>query len=235
MNTPHGPQPLTVVWEDEAGLAVVKPAGRLSVPGRGALASGSVAGEVQARWPDAKVVHRLDMATSGLLLFARGIAWQREFNRLFMARQVDKHYIAVVHGHLGDAPGSCGLIDLPLIADWPNRPRQKVDLALGKPSQTRWEVLEHDHAGRWTRLRLTPITGRSHQLRVHLLACGHPIVGDALYAADLPSPPPWQVPPLALEGATTPSGPRLLLHAAGLAFAHPRDGRPVALASDCPF
>lgn len=226
MNTAHGPQSLTLVWEDEAGLAVVKPAGRLSVPGRGTLAVGSAAEEVQARWPDAKVVHRLDMATSGLLLFARGIAWQRAFNRLFMARQVDKHYIAVVHGRLGEAPGSCGLIDLPLIADWPNRPKQKVDLGLGKPSQTHWQVLQHDEAGRWTRLKLTPITGRSHQLRVHLLACGHPIVGDALYAADRPGPPPWQDPP---------TGPRLLLHAAGLAFAHPRDGRPVALRSDCPF
>lgn len=195
---------------------VDKAAGQLSVPGRGALAQGSTAGDVQARWPEALIVHRLDMATSGLLLFARGPALQRRFSAMFAAREVTKRYVTVVHGRLGEAPGSSGHIDLPLAADWPNRPRQRVDPVGGKPSLTRWEVLAHDPAGAWTRLALFPITGRSHQLRVHLMAIGHPMVGDELYGP-------------------SDSAPRLMLHAERLGFAHPIDDRPIDLHAPVPF
>lgn len=211
--------PVHLVHADDALLVVLKPAGQLSVPGKGELAEGSLAGQVQARWPDAKVVHRLDMATSGLLLFGRGAAWQRVFSRMFAERQVVKRYVAVVQGHLGDQVGASGEIDLPLAADWPHRPRQRVDGAHGKPSLTRWQVLAHDPAGAWTRAALTPVTGRSHQLRVHLLAIGHPILGDALYGVD---------------GAAS-AAPRMLLHAESLSFLHPATGKALTVIAPAPF
>jgi tRNA pseudouridine32 synthase / 23S rRNA pseudouridine746 synthase len=196
---------------------VDKPAGQLSVPGRGPLAAGSVASQLQARWPEALTVHRLDMATSGLLLFARGPALQRRFSTMFAERAIDKRYVAIVHGRLGAAPGSTGSIALPLAADWPNRPRQRVDEVQGKPSLSHWEVLAHDPAGAWTRLALRPVTGRSHQLRVHLMAIGHPIVGDGLY------------------GPPDAAAPRLMLHAEGLAFQHPVEDRTITLHAEAPF
>lgn len=177
------------------------------MPGRGPLADGSVAGWVQTRWPEARVVHRLDMATSGLLLFARGADWQRFYSGLFAQRQIDKSYTARVHGRLGLAPDDTGEIDLPIAPDWPNRPRQQVDRLRGRPSLTRWCTVAHDPEGAWTRLSLTPLTGRTHQLRVHLQAIGHPIVGDPLY------------------GPAPPAAERLMLHAEGLAFDHPLPGR----------
>lgn len=208
-----------LVHEDATCLVVNKPAGQLAVPGRGALSSGSLASDVQARWPQARVVHRLDMATSGLLLFALGADWQRQYSALFAARQIDKRYVALVRGRLGATVGSCGDIDLPLAADWPNRPRQQVDMANGKPSLTRWEVLDQDTGGSWTRLALQPVTGRSHQLRVHLLAIGHPILGDALYQPE----------------TAAQEAPRLMLHAAALAFRHPADGHEVQVRAAAPF
>lgn len=149
---------------------------------------------MQAIYPDALIVHRLDQATSGLLLFARGITAQRELSADFAARRVGKRYVAIVAGQLEGE----GLIDLPLCADWPNRPRQQVDLEHGKPSQTRWRVLAHE--GGHTRVALVPLTGRSHQLRVHLAHLGHAILGDALYAAP----------------NVAAASPRLLLHASEL-------------------
>ncbi len=196
---------------------VDKPAGQLSVPGRGPLAEGSVTGWVQARWPEARIVHRLDMATSGLLLFARGLDWQRRYSAMFAERRVDKHYVALVHGLLGEAAGDEGEIDLPLSVDWPNRPRQQVDHTTGRPSLTHWAVAAQDPAGHTTRLLLRPHTGRTHQLRVHLQAIGHPILGDALY------------------GPTPPAAPRLMLHAERLAFMHPSRGEWTALRSTAPF
>ncbi len=174
-----------------------KPAGMLSVPGRGAALADCVWTRAQARFPDALVVHRLDMATSGLIVLARGAAMQRLLGRRFETRQVGKEYVAVVAGWVA---GERGEIDLPLAADWPNRPRQSVDHQRGRPAVTRWLVLARDPEGRVTRLRLDPLTGRTHQLRVHLAAIGHPILGDRLYA-----------PPAACAAA-----PRLLLHASGL-------------------
>jgi tRNA pseudouridine32 synthase/23S rRNA pseudouridine746 synthase len=199
---------------DDQLVAVDKPAGLPSVPGRTAALQDCAARRVQAAHPDALVVHRLDMATSGLLLFARGAAVQRALSRAFATREIDKRYIAVVAGRLQD---DCGEIDLPLAADWPNRPRQVVDAARGKPSVTRYRVLERD--AHTTRVALEPLTGRSHQLRVHLAAIGHPILGDTLYAdADG-------------QGAAA----RLLLHASALAFVHPHDGRRFEIDSAVPF
>jgi tRNA pseudouridine32 synthase/23S rRNA pseudouridine746 synthase len=183
----------SVIHADQDLLAINKPSGLLAVPGRSE--PDCAAARVQAVYADALVVHRLDMATSGLLLFARGPAMQRALSMDFAARRVGKRYIAVVTGRLaGD--GGWAEIDLPLAADWPNRPRQKVDLEQGKPSKTRYRVLGHEALG--TRVELEPVTGRSHQLRVHLLALGHPIVGDTLYGG--------------------PPAPRLLLHACALSI-----------------
>jgi tRNA pseudouridine32 synthase/23S rRNA pseudouridine746 synthase len=213
---------LQIVHADAHLLVIVKPAGLLSVPGRGADKQDCLAARVQRLVPDALVVHRLDMATSGLLLMARGPAIQRILSRAFADRQVGKRYVAVVAGRL-DAPlSACGgwaLIDLPLAADWPNRPRRIVDPVRGKPSQTRWRVLAFDAGADATRLELEPITGRSHQLRVHLQSLGHPILGDSLYA-----PPEVRL-----------RSPRLLLHATALQLAHPATGEPLAWSSAVPF
>ena len=205
---------IVVLHVDDACIVVEKPSGLLSVPGRGEHLRDCLATRVRAMFADALVVHRLDMATSGLMLFARGVAAQRALSRAFERREVHKRYVAVVHGRVEPEQGE---IDLPLLADWPNRPLQKVDHAHGKPSLTRWRVI--DAAADRTRLELEPITGRAHQLRVHLRAIGHPILGDALYA-----------PPEVLAGAD-----RLLLHAARLRFAHPVSGAPIEIESVVPF
>lgn len=183
---------MRVLHADDRLVVIDKPAGLLSVPGR--TEPDCASARVQALYPDALIVHRLDQATSGLLLFARGAAAQRELSADFAERRVGKRYVAIVAGHLQGE----GLIDLPLGADWPNRPRQQVDPEHGKPSQTRWRVLAHE--GGHTRVALEPLTGRSHQLRVHLAHVGHAILGDALYAA----------PDVAA------ASPRLLLHASEL-------------------
>jgi tRNA pseudouridine32 synthase/23S rRNA pseudouridine746 synthase len=207
-----------LVYVDEHLVVLDKPAGLLAVPGRGADKQDCLATRAQALWPDALVVHRLDMATSGLVVMARGLAMQRALSRAFEQREVEKRYEAIAAGHLG-APGATGTIALPLGADWPNRPLQKVDPVHGKPSVTHWRVLAWDAQRDATRLALEPVTGRSHQLRVHLQAIGHPLVGDTLYA-----PPAVQV-----------QAPRLLLHAALLQFAHPASGETVRFESAVPF
>ena len=212
------------LYLDDHLLVVDKPAGLLCVPGRGEDKQDCLSARVQAAWPGALVVHRLDMATSGLVVFARSPEVQRALGDAFAARQVHKRYTAVVAGlpradaATMDAQG-WGLIDLPLAADWPRRPLQKVDAATGKPSQTRWRVLAHDAAAGATRLALEPITGRSHQLRVHLLAIGHPILGDALYG----------------DAGVQARAPRLLLHATALALEHPATGQALAVESSVPF
>lgn len=183
---------MRIVYADDRVVVVDKPAGLLSVPGRSE--PDCVSSRVQQHYPDALVVHRLDQATSGLLLFARGAQAQRQLSADFSERRVGKSYVAVVAGRLEGE----GLIDLPVGADWPNRPRQQVDLERGKPSQTRWRVLGHGVGT--TRLALEPVTGRTHQLRVHLAHVGHAMLGDTLYAA----------PDIAA------ASPRLLLHASEL-------------------
>ena len=210
------------VHRDAHCLVVEKPAGLLCVPGRGADKQDCMASRVQALVADALVVHRLDMATSGLWLMARGAGMQRQLSRAFAEREVSKRYVAVVAGRLelpADAIDGWATIDLPLAADWPNRPRRIVDRQAGKPSVTRLRVMGHDAAAGTTRVELEPVTGRSHQLRVHLQALGHPILGDTLYA-------PQDVQECSL---------RLLLHASGLRIAHPAGAAPMHWSSEPPF
>ncbi len=205
---------LFVLHADPSWLVVDKPAGLPAVPGRTIELQDCASTRVQQLYPDALVVHRLDMATSGLLLFARGPGVQRALGRAFERRRVVKRYIAVVHGQ---PAADAGTVDLPLSADWPNRPRQRVDTAGGRPSLTHWRVIERDTQS--ARLELTPVTGRTHQLRVHLAAIGHPMLGDLLYA-----PPEAQA-----------LAPRLLLHASVLELAHPQTGKPTRFESAPPF
>ena len=204
------------VHVDATFIVVNKPSGLPSVPGRGEHLHDCMAARVQARYSDALVVHRLDMATSGLMLLARGLNHQRLLSAGFAQRRVDKRYVAVVHGRVALPAGE---INLPLSADWPNRPRQRVDLAAGKPSLTHYTVLAFDVPQHRTRLELRPVTGRSHQLRVHLQALGHPILGDTLYA------------PAHVQDLST----RLLLHAQALGFAHPATGEPLNFEAPAPF
>jgi tRNA pseudouridine32 synthase / 23S rRNA pseudouridine746 synthase len=206
---------LDLVFRDDALLIVNKPSGLLSVPGRGADKADSLATRVQNEFPDAYCVHRLDMGTSGLLVFARNKDMHRRLSLLFHERQVTKCYVAMVTGRIET---SMGEVDLPLSSDWPNRPKQKVNFTGGKSSLTRYRVLEHDAVMNTSRIELEPVTGRTHQLRVHMAAIGHPIVGDTLYGGK--------------AGATAQ---RLLLHAGVLSFVHPASAEPLNLVSETPF
>ncbi|ESQ88353.1 pseudouridine synthase [Asticcacaulis sp. AC460] len=199
-----------ILYADDAMVVADKPAGLLSVPGRGPDRQDCLVARVRETYADALTVHRLDMATSGLIVLGRGADAQRALSLAFENRRTEKLYIAVVHGHLPDT----GEVDLPLITDWPNRPRQKVDHAIGKPSLTRYRTISRDDTT--SRVELEPVTGRSHQLRVHMLAIGHPIVGDELYRPDLPAP-------------------RMLLHAERLAVPHPLTGEMTQFHSPTPF
>ncbi|MGP1628472.1 MAG: RluA family pseudouridine synthase [Giesbergeria sp.] len=202
--------PVHAVFEDGDLLVLEKLSGLLCVPGRGPDKSDCLSRRAQCRWPDALVVHRLDQATSGLVLMARSPSVQRLLSAAFAEQRVHKRYQAIVQGELRSEPNSSGwaTIDLPIAADWERRPLRVIDLARGKPSQTQWRTLGTEASNDSTRLELAPLTGRTHQLRVHLAAIGHPILGDALYGqAD--------------------SAPRLLLHATRLAFEHPRTGEEV--------
>lgn len=209
----ESPDPqFTAIHVDPALIVVNKPSGLLSVPGRGAEKQDCLITRVQSAYPDALIVHRLDFDTSGLIVLARGKAMHRRLSMLFQSREVDKRYVAIVAGELAS---SAGEIDLPLIVDWPNRPLHKVDFATGKPSLTFYRVLGYDAGRRASRVELIPATGRTHQLRVHLQALGHPILGDTLYA----------------DPATRQMSDRLLLHAEHLALAHPQSGAPLTF--DC--
>ncbi|GAB4117484.1 MAG: RluA family pseudouridine synthase [Sideroxydans sp.] len=198
-------------FQDEHLLIVNKPAGLLSVPGRGEDKQDCLWARIRRDFPEALVVHRLDMATSGLMLFARNRPMQRQLSILFQQRQICKRYEAVVAGRMKPAEGE---IDLPLCADWPQRPRQRIDTLHGKPALTRYRVLDAQDSR--TRVALEPVTGRTHQLRLHLAAIGYPILGDALYG----------------EAA---SAPRLLLHACMLGFTHPVSGEPLCIEHAPPF
>ena len=197
------------VHEDADLLVLQKPAGLLCVPGRGPDKQDCLSARAQQHWPGALIVHRLDQATSGLVLMARHIDAQRSLSHAFAERQVHKRYQAVVWGLLTAQEGAWNEINLPIAADWERRPLRVIDPALGKPSLTRWRLLGHHPANGTSRIELEPVTGRTHQLRVHMAAVGHPILGDALYA-------PAEVQAMA---------PRLLLHASHLAFAHPTTGK----------
>lgn len=198
---------IEVVHFDAHIVVAVKPAGLLAVPGRGADKQDCLSARLAAEFGEIHIVHRLDQATSGLMVFARSLAALRDLHAQFREGTVDKAYEAIV---LGKPERTSFRVDLPLSADWPNRPRQKVDVESGKPSTTNVEVLSFDAATDManivSRVRLIPVTGRTHQLRVHLSAVGHAIVGDALY------------------GMASHQSPRLMLHASELVFAHPVTG-----------
>ena len=218
---------LDLVYWDESLVVANKPPGLLSVPGRGMDKADSLASRVQQEFPDALSVHRLDMSTSGLLVFARGADMHRRLSHLFRERKVKKYYIALVAGRV---EATAGEVDLPLGSDWPNRPRQKVDFAIGKPSLTRYRVLStpqksmrhfiHADERSFTasRVELEPITGRTHQLRVHMAAIGHPVLGDGLYG-----------------GAARNAAERLLLHARAISFLHPFSDALLTLSCEPPF
>ena len=206
------PPNLLPVHEDAHLLVLDKPAGLLCVPGRGEDKQDCLSARAQRQWPDALIVHRLDMGTSGLVVMARGLEMQRALSAAFADREVHKRYEAVVDGVMPQRD-DWSLIDAPLMADWPRRPLQKIDPA-GKPSLTRWRALSSvsppgGPAG--THVLLGPLTRRSHQLRVHLLSIGHPILGDALYG----------------DAALQARAPRLLLHARELGFVHPATREPL--------
>ncbi len=205
---------IKLLFQDDWFIAVDKPSGLLSVPGKDPKHHDSMATRVQKVYPTATVVHRLDMATSGLMLFALCKAAHRAISRQFELRQVEKAYIARVYGTPTRTEGE---VSLPLICDWPNRPKQKVDMDSGKPALTRWQQLES--GGQSSLIALYPKTGRSHQLRVHMQSLGHPILGDRLYA---------HAPALTMAA-------RLQLHACELRLNHPHTGVPMHLHSVCPF
>ncbi|GAB1461885.1 RluA family pseudouridine synthase [Thauera sp.] len=209
---------IPVLHLDEFLLVTDKPAGLLSVPAGGEGRQDCLAARIQARWADARIVHRLDAATSGLVLFARGAEMLRRMSLAFEQRVVGKQYLAVVHGHVVQDSGE---IDLPLAEDADNRPRQIVDPLRGRRALTRYRVLDRQGTGAdaISRLELKPVTGRAHQLRVHLLSLGHPIVGDPLYAAP--------------ESATRFA--RMHLHATRIAFMHPQTRVPLLFDSPAPF
>lgn len=200
---------LELIYADESLLVVNKPPGLLSVPGRGADKQDCLSSRLQQKFSDVLVVHRLDMATSGLVVFARGIDMQRRLSQMFREREVDKRYVAVVAGKITPVTGE---VNLPIVADWTNRPLRRIDMAIGKPSLTRYSLLAYDAGSDTSRLELEPVTGRTHQLRVHMAVIGHPILGDALYG-------------------NAYNAPRLMLHASSVCFSHPLNGSPLNFVS----
>lgn len=208
-------EPLKILYEDTDLVVIEKPAGLLSVPGRLPEHHDSAYFRVLDKFPNAKITHRLDMATSGILMFAKHRDAEVAVSKMFQARTVQKNYIALVQGQLlGE-----GSVDVPLITDWENRPRQMVHFELGKPAKTLYQALSYDAEQAITRVLLTPITGRSHQLRVHMMHIGHPITGDKIYHPE-PSRSPLK---------------RMALHASYLAFTQPLSGEQVEVRGSIPF
>ena len=205
--------PLVIVYADDQVIVVDKPSGLLSVPGKTAGRSDCVELRLRAMHPETLLVHRLDCDTSGVIIFARSKAAQGFLGQEFEQRRSEKTYIARLWGRLMPDQGS---VDLPLCTDWPNRPRQHVDLVNGRSARTEWQVLGYE--GDQTRVRLHPLTGRSHQLRVHMLEMGHPILGDPIYAT----------------GAAL-AYPRLMLHAQSLSLHHPTTKERITFSAECPF
>jgi tRNA pseudouridine32 synthase/23S rRNA pseudouridine746 synthase len=205
--------PLRIIHEDAAIIVVDKPAGLLSVPGKLEGRKDCLESRLRVAHWDTLLVHRLDCDTSGVMIFARTKLAQGFLGQEFEQRRAKKTYVARVCGRL--EPDS-GHIDLPISADWPNRPRQMIDKVNGRSAVTDWQVIARGDSE--TRVRLTPLTGRSHQLRVHMLEIGHPILGDPIYA-------------------TGPARdfPRLMLHAETLALHHPASREWVNFAATTPF
>lgn len=205
--------PLDVIHLDHELCVVNKPSGLLSVPGKGAHLADCLLARVQAAFPEALLVHRLDRDTSGVMVFAMTPHAQRHLGLQFEKRQVRKVYLARVWGEMGEKTGT---VDLPLIVDWPNRPLQKVDHETGKAAVTDWRVVRVEDGT--TRVRLYPQTGRSHQLRVHMREIGHPMLGDPFYA----------------QGKAR-DFPRLMLHAESLRLRHPDGGKGMTFSAKAPF
>lgn len=205
---------LDIVFQDADIVILNKPSGLLTVPGKAPEHKDSLDYRVRLVWPQARIVHRLDMATSGLVVMAMHAQSQRDLNKQFELRQTQKRYFALLEGQV---PVDCGAVELPLLCDWPNRPRQMVHFRSGKPSLTYFKVLERNQ--HQTKVELTPVTGRSHQLRVHMLWLGHPILGDKFYGTE--------------QGKS--SVDRLQLHAGSLAFRHPTSGTELYFEVSCPF
>lgn len=205
---------IRTLYHDPRLVVVDKPAGLPAVPGRGPEKQDCLLTRLQAIWPDVRVVHRLDWATSGAIVFALDLETQRNLSGQFERREVAKRYTAVVRGEPVD---DAGTIDLPMRKDFDHPPRHCIDEVDGRPARTDWRVVARlvDRS----RLELVPHTGRSHQLRLHLATLGHPILGDALYA----------------DPATQAMSPRLLLHAESLTLQHPDDGRRMTFTAECPF
>ncbi len=204
---------LDILFQDDQIIVANKPAGLLSVPGKLAGREDCLVSRLQAAHWDTLLVHRLDCDTSGVIIFARTKQAQGFLGQEFEKRRAKKTYVARVWGQLSPDEGH---VDLPLCADWPNRPRQMVDHMNGRPAQTDWQVLEREHQA--TRVQLFPLTGRSHQLRVHMLALGCPILGDPIYAT-----------------GKARDFPRLMLHAETLALHHPTSGAWITFTAPCPF
>lgn len=204
--------PLDILHEDHEIVVAGKPAGLLSVPGKGPDLADCLLARLRVAFPQVLLVHRLDRDTSGVMVFALTPHAQRHLGLQFEKRQTKKTYAALVHGHLDPRTGR---VDLPLTVDWPNRPRQMVCHETGREALTDWRVKRHE--GDTTRVHLMPRTGRSHQLRVHMLAMGHPIVGDPLYTQD--------------AGAWS----RMMLHAEELRLHHPDGGRGMVFRQPAPF
>lgn len=205
---------LSVIHADEDIVVLDKPSGLLSVAGKDPRLSDCLEARVKERYPTAAMAHRLDKDTSGILVMALNKKALAHVGQQFEKRKTEKTYIARVWGQV---EGESGVIDLPLATDWLNKPRQRVDHERGRPSQTEWKVIGREANA--TRMQLTPLTGRTHQLRVHMMALGHVILGDAFYA----------------EGEALAAADRLQLHAEMLAFSHPADGRPLRFVVPCPF
>lgn len=205
--------PLAILHADHEIVVLNKPSGLLSVPGKGPELADCLLSRLQAVYPDALLVHRLDRDTSGVMVFALTAHAQRHLGLQFEKRQVRKTYVARVAGEMTDPKGE---VDLPLAVDWPNRPKQHVDYENGRPAQTEWKVLKRGNGE--TRVRLFPKTGRSHQLRVHMLALGHPVLGDPFYAT----------------GAAR-DHPRLMLHSENLRLRHPDGGKGLSFRAPAPF
>lgn len=213
-STPYDPPsgPIPIIHRDDHLLVVDKPEGLLSVPGRGEHLSDCLLSRLAVDDPEVLLCHRLDRDTSGIMIFALTKEGQRKIGRMFEVKRIKKRYIARVAGHV---TAEKGVIDLPLIVDWPNRPLQHVNYETGKTAVTDWQRMAVE--GETTRMRLMPRTGRSHQLRVHMQQLGHPILGDPFYSVDFDQ---W---------------PRMMLHAEGLKFEHPITGDVMRLEASCPF
>jgi tRNA pseudouridine32 synthase/23S rRNA pseudouridine746 synthase len=205
--------PLQIVHQDRHIIVADKPAGLLSVPGKLEGRQDCLITRLQAAFWDALLVHRLDCDTSGVMIFARTKQAQGFLGQEFEHRRARKTYVARVWGQMAEDNGT---VDLPLGSDWPNRPRQMVDAENGRPARTDWQVTGRSDTE--TRVRLHPLTGRSHQLRVHMLALGHPIIGDQIYAT-----------------GPARDAPRLMLHSETLTLHHPETNQPVTFSSLAPF